>query len=81
MEGKIGDWAILKESGLEMLNEGDSLGPDDRELFVYGDQAYTEGYGIMGPFKTTPAHLVLTPDEADFNAKMSGVRIAVEQFN
>ncbi|KAK9368742.1 hypothetical protein V1509DRAFT_622668 [Lipomyces kononenkoae] len=49
-------------------------------FFLYGDPAYTEGYGIMGPFKTRPAHLNLTPDEADFNARMSGVRIAVEQL-
>ncbi|KAK9318937.1 hypothetical protein V1517DRAFT_334176 [Lipomyces orientalis] len=32
------------------------------------------------PTITTPAHLILTPDEVNFNARMSGVRIAVEQL-
>ncbi|ODQ73357.1 hypothetical protein LIPSTDRAFT_71760 [Lipomyces starkeyi NRRL Y-11557] len=34
----------------------------------------------MGPYKTTPSHLVLTQEEAEYNVRTSGVRIAVEQL-
>ncbi|ODQ69170.1 hypothetical protein LIPSTDRAFT_30961 [Lipomyces starkeyi NRRL Y-11557] len=81
MEGKIGDWNMLKESGLEdILKNINSLFPDGHHLYIYGDPAYSEGYGIMGPFKLTPSHLVLTREESEFNVRMSGVRIAVEQL-
>ncbi|KAK9310866.1 hypothetical protein V1524DRAFT_412293, partial [Lipomyces starkeyi] len=46
----------------------------DEELLDYSDSEYavaplcdTEGYGIMGPFKLTPSHLVLTREESEFN--------------
>jgi hypothetical protein len=70
-KGKIDDRHMLKESRLEeILQEVNSL----------PDPTCSEGYGHMGPFKTMPSHLVLTPQKAEFNVRMSGACIAVEQL-
>ncbi|KAK9365606.1 hypothetical protein V1509DRAFT_632523 [Lipomyces kononenkoae] len=58
MEGKIGYWKMLKESGLEViLKDINAMFADEQFLYIYGDPAYSAGYGVMGPF---PRHIPLS---------------------
>ncbi|KAK9385171.1 hypothetical protein V1515DRAFT_292999 [Lipomyces mesembrius] len=71
---------MLKDSGFEdILTKVNSMLPAGQHWWICDDAAYSEGYGITGKFKTTTSHLELAVEEAEFNARMSGVRIAVEQ--
>lgn len=46
-------------------------------LYLYGDPAYSTGYGIMGPYKNYPRR-PRTAAEDQFNKIMSELRIEVE---
>lgn len=53
-KGTRGDWKIWEESGYEdrlrAVFDGAGLTPNEH-LYLYGDPAYTFGYGVMGPFR------------------------------
>lgn len=76
--GKEGDWRMVTASGLvrrlRAINEGKN---GFEMLYLYGDPAYTNQYGIMGPFKKYSAKGRST-DEYRFNLYMSRYRIEVE---
>ena len=80
-EGKLGDWAAWKQSDIEARLWGFHRDGGRRntrqQLYVYGDPAYSAGYGVMGPYKALP-NQPLTLDIRAFNAYISSLRIAVE---
>ena len=48
-------------------------------LYIYGDPAYSNSYGISCPFEQLQGRRSLLQDKKDFNKALSSVRIAVEQ--
>ena len=73
IEGRRHDAAMLAESGiLQQLEE--FVDERGQPFYVYGDPAYPLRPQLMGPFKG--AHL--TPQEEEFNKKMSKIRECVE---
>lgn len=77
-EGKLGDWAVWHDSGVELiLRQLYKHLPIDEQLYIYGDPAYTLSFAIMGAYKATVAR-GLTEEEKAQNAQMSSFRIAVE---
>ncbi|RPB26674.1 hypothetical protein L211DRAFT_856099 [Terfezia boudieri ATCC MYA-4762] len=75
-EGKLGDWSAWKQSKIE--NHLQAVQPRSRRrLYVYGDPAYSAGFGVIGPYKALP-HQPLPLRTQAFNAYMSSLRIAVE---
>jgi hypothetical protein len=45
---------------------------------IFGDKGYNGDFGIVGMYKRSRAHSVLTPSEEEFNEGMAVVRAAVE---
>lgn len=76
--GKDNDWAMFLRSGVtRRLRRIMNAVPGRRMLYLYGDPAYHNSYGVMAPFdKRNDA--VITPEQRAFNARMSSVRISVE---
>jgi len=48
-------------------------------LYLYGDPAYSCGFGITYPFEYPHGRRVLSKAQQAFNAKLSSVCIAIEQ--
>jgi len=71
-EGKLGDWAAWRQSGIEKhlrhVHQG-RLGNQGARprLYVYGDPVYSAGYGVIGPYKALP-NRPLPPETQAFNA-------------
>jgi hypothetical protein len=77
-EGSVGDWKMWKECGLEeRLRTLFHQIPEEQRLYIYGDPAYSGGFGIIGAYKAS-VNRALTDDEKHFNKRMSQLRIAVE---
>jgi hypothetical protein len=53
------------------------LSVDERPL-IFGDKGYNGDFGIVGMYKRSRAHSVLTPSEEEFNEGMAVVRAVVE---
>jgi hypothetical protein len=45
---------------------------------IFGDKGYNSDFGIIGMYKRSRAHSVLTPSEEEFNKGIAVVRAAVE---
>ncbi len=69
VEGRRHDSRLLRESGLEQILTDHAPG-----FYVYSDPAYGVTRNIQSPFKGA----YLTPEQRQFNAAMSPVRVAVE---
>ena len=71
--GEVNDNRMVTESRL--LAQLRHVFEDREELYLYGDQAYTQLYGIIAPYtggREAPPH------QRAFNKRMSSMRIAVE---
>ena len=78
--GSCGDWYVFQQSDIEQdikrLYENAGI-PEDEQLYVYGDPAYTGSSATMGAYRR-PRGGELTPAQADFNKQMSKKRVSVE---
>lgn len=74
-EGRKHDAAILRESQLYNQLEESVRFPNGENFIIYGDQAYGIRELLLTPF---PNRAGLTPEQQEFNARMSEIRIAVE---
>ena len=73
IEGRRHDAFMLSVSGL--LNKLRSLEqPNGQPYVLYGDPAYGVSRNVLSPFRGAN----LTPQEQEFNQKMSAVRVSVE---
>ena len=70
VEGRRHDAAVLRLSGLQETLSDDRFSG----YTLYGDPAYPVNKFLVSPYKSA----TLTPEEAEFNKRMSAVRIAVE---
>jgi nuclease HARBI1 len=75
--GSMNDWAIWRRSGCEDILR--TTFQDKPILYIYGDPAYSNAYGISCPFEHPRGRRFLDPDKRAFNQSLSSVRIAVEQ--
>jgi hypothetical protein len=74
--GRDNDVTMLTRSGLvEDLKR--IMGMFVR-LYLYGDSAYSNGFGIFAPFKNVNGHKWLDDPEKERNRKMSAYRIGIE---
>jgi hypothetical protein len=78
-EGKKNDWQAYLDSGVpgKLRHLLSDLSVDERPL-IFGDKGYNGDFGIVGMYKRSRAHSVLTPSEEEFNEGMAVVRAAVE---
>lgn len=74
VEGRRHDEMLYKLSGLTEILEQHSWDPDGNALAIYGDPAYGLSRHLLSPFKGSS----LSPEEQQWNAKMSNVHEAVE---
>jgi hypothetical protein len=75
--GSVNDWAIWRRSGCEEVLR--TTFQDKDILYIYGDPAYSNAYGISCPFEHPQGRRFLPQEKRDFNQALSSVRIAVEQ--
>jgi len=77
--GAENDWEMWKDSGCEDRLRGVMAEePGSPILYVYGDPAYHEAYGVLCPWKDRRGRRWLAPEMRAFNRRLSSVRIAVE---
>lgn len=74
VEGRRNDAHLWNESGLQHYLEEHSFAPDGTPLQIYGDPAYGVTRHLLSPFQGAS----LTPEQQNFNRRMSAVRIVVE---
>jgi len=75
--GKENDWRIYQQSGVpERLRRATG---SQRILYMYGDPAYNNAFGIMAPYHHPGGQRCLNRDEQQFNKDLSALRISVEQ--
>lgn len=74
-EGRKHDAAILRESQLYYQLERSARFPNGENFIIYGDKAYGIRELLLTPFANRAG---MTPEQQEFNARMSEVRIAVE---
>lgn len=67
-----GDWKLWLESGV--MDKLRDIFKDKQLLYLYGDNAYSDSYGSLGPHSTRQA----TAEQIAVNARMASARIAVE---
>ncbi|CAB1116004.1 unnamed protein product [Ectocarpus sp. CCAP 1310/34] len=73
MLGRRHDVTLLGQSGLLAVMMDSFNDAEGEPYYIYGDPAYHVSPWLQAPFKG-----VLTPDQAEFNAAMSRVRVTVE---
>ena len=72
--GRQHDAGLFRESRLGEILENGLRGADGRQLCIYGDAAYPQRPYLVSPFKGSQLSL----EQRIFNARMAGLRIAVE---
>jgi hypothetical protein len=75
--GPTNDWSIYQrfsvEDAIRALMEGHET------LYIYGDPAYWDSFGVACPFTDPRGRHWLPKEQQRFNKALSSVRIAVEQ--
>jgi hypothetical protein len=74
--GPANDWTMLHDSGV--LDKCRTVYSDHQRLYIYSDPAYSDAFGIMGPYQHPGGRHALPCDEYEFNVALSSVRISVE---
>ena len=75
--GSVNDWSIWRRSGCEEAIREVVNG--QKTLYIYGDPAYNNAFGIACPFEHPKGRRYLPKRKQAFNQALSSVRIAVEQ--
>jgi hypothetical protein len=71
--GEVNDNRMVAESRFQAQLR--SIFKNEEELYLYGDQAYFQFYGILSPY---PGGASASAAEQAFNLRISRIRIAVE---
>jgi nuclease HARBI1 len=75
--GKDNDWNIYSQSRIKQRLQ--RLFTSDRQmLWLYGDPAYSQSFGILAPYKHSSGRHALPREHQQFNYRMSKYRISVE---
>jgi hypothetical protein len=78
--GSTGDMRMVADSGLgDKLVELMGELPAEDLLYLYGDSAYVDGWGIIGAFKGKLInHIMRDPEQRVFDREMAALQVAVE---
>lgn len=76
-EGRCGDWAMFKESGLQEKIINSAFDSTGDQLYVYGDKAFYLEEGVIGAYRAR-RNIGLSAAESIFNSYMAKQRMAVE---
>jgi len=73
--GKVNDFTMVLQSGIE--KRLDKVFEGKEILYIYGDPAYKALTYIIGPYLKSGR--ILSREKKQFNTRLSGVRISIEQ--